>query len=210
MLTQLETVVFILLIANTKAQECLRANSGGDNLPSFSDPGNSAPRIEINPIQVIIKSYQFHCCGKVGGWAAYVQPGGGNHEDGVFNIKFQIWRPTGGNSYVKIGENSFPRVQLIDGSGGEINEEVQFSSEQLHFQPGDVLGYYLDQNSRGNNGGIQFDESFTQEELWYTTGNSDLQNECRLDIGTGGDLSLSTTLGPIISVSFSKFPHVKL
>ena len=192
----------------------MRANSdGGDSLPSFGDPGNSAPRIEINPIQVIIKSYEFHCCGKVGGWAAYVQPGGGKHEDGVYNIKFQIWRPTSGDSYVKIGENSFPEVQLIDGSGGEINEEVQSSSEQLHFQPGDVIGYYLDQNSRDPNGGLQFDRDFNREELWYTTGNSDLQNECRLDISSGGDLSLSTTHGPIISVSLSKcfkLVHVQL
>ena len=133
-----------------------------------------------------------------------MEPGGGKHDNGVYNIKFQIWRPTGGNSYVKIGENSFPRVQLIQVSGGEINEQVQSSSEQLHFQPGDVLGYYLDQNSRDPNGGLQFDELFTQEELWYTTGNSDLQNECRLDIGSGGDLSSSTNLGPIISVSLSK------
>ena len=126
------------------------------------------------------------------------------HENGVYNITFQIWRPTGGNSYVKIGENSFPGVQLIQGSGGEINEEVKSSSEQLHFQPGDVVGYYLDQNSRGNNGGIQFDRQYTQEELWYTTGNSDIQNECKLDIGIGGDLNMSTHFGPIISVPLSK------
>ena len=184
----------------------MQANSeGGDSLPSFSDPGMMAPRIESNPIQVIIKSYEFHCCGKVGGWAAYVEPGGGGH-DGKYSIKFQIWRPSGGDSYVKIGENSFPEVQLEDGSGGEINEEVQSSSEQLHFQPRDVIGYYLDQNSPGPmaNGGLQFDTGFTQEELWYTTGNSDLQHECRLDISSGGDLSLSTTHGPIISVSLSK------
>ena len=194
-----------LLIADfSAAQDCVRAN-GGDSLPSFGDPGNSVPSTDINPIQVIIKSYQFHCCGKVGRWAAYVQPGGGNHEDGVYNIKFQIWRPTSGDSYVKIGENSFPEVQLIDGSGGEINEEVQSSSEQLHFQPGDVIGYYLDQNSRDPNGGLQFDRDFNREELWYTTGNSDLQNECRLDISSGGDLSLSTTLGPIISVSLGNY-----
>ena len=182
---------------------------GGDSLPNFSGPGNGAPHININPIQVIIKSYQFHCCGKVGGWGAYVQPGGGNHEDGVYNIKFQIWRPTGGDSYVKIGENSFPGVQLIEGSGGEINEEVQSSSEQLHFQPGDVIGYYLDQNSRDPNGGIQSDELFTQEELWYATGNPGLKNECRLDISSRGDLSLSTTHGPIIQVSLSKFMYIK-
>ena len=126
------------------------------------------------------------------------------HENGVYNIKFQIWRPTGGNSYVKIGENSFPGVQLTQGSGGEINEEVKSSSEQLHFQPGDVVGYYLDQNSQGNNGGIQFDREYTQEELWYTTGNSDIQNECKLDIGIGGDLNMSTHFGPIISVPLSK------
>ena len=184
----------------------MRANSeGGGSLPGFGDPGNNAPNIAMNPIQVIIKSYQFHCCGKVGGWAAYVEPGGNMHENGVYNIKFQIWRPTSGNTYVKIGENSFPRVQLIDVPKGQINEEVQSSSEQLHFQPGDVIGYYLDQNSDDTNGAIQFDYSFTQEELWYTTGNSDLQNECRLDISSGGDLSLSTTLGPIISVFLSKY-----
>ena len=181
----------------------MRANSeGGDSLPSFSDPERDGPRIEVNPIQVIIKSYQFHCCGKVGGWAAYVEPGGGKHDDGVYNIKFQIWRPMGGNNYVKIGENSFPGVRLE--SASEINEEVQSSSEQLHFQPGDVIGYYLDQNSQNPNGGLQFDMDFDREELWYTTGNSDLQNECRLDISSGGDLNLSTTLGPIISVSLSK------
>ena len=192
------------------AQDCLRANSdGGDSLPSFGDPGNSAPSIEVNPIQAIIKSYQFHCCGKVGGWRAYVQPGGKNHDDeGVYNITFQIWRPTGGNSYVKIGENSFPGVQLIVDSGGEVREEVQSSSEQLQFQPGDVLGYYLS-DSRNNDGGIQFDRSFTQEELWYATGNSKLQNSCRLDIGTGGNLNLSTTLGPIIEVSLSEYRYSK-
>ena len=129
-----------------------------------------------------------------------MEPGGSRY-NGEYNITFQIWRPTGGDSYAKIGENSFPGVVLDLAS--EIYKEVQSSSEQLHFQPSDVLGYYLS-DSRDNIGGIQFDVQFTQEELWYTTGNSDLQNECRLDIGTGGDLSLSTSLGPIISVSFGK------
>ena len=136
-----------------------------------------------------------------------MEPGGGKHDNGTYNIKLQIWRPTGGNSYTKIGENSFPRVVLV--SASEIREEVQSSSEQLHFQPGDVLGYYLDQNSQRPNGGLQFDTEFTHEELWYTTGNSDIQNECRLDIGSKGDLSLSTTLGPIISVSLSKLPSTE-
>ena len=187
------------------ADDCIRANSDeGDRLPNFGDPGNNAPRIEVNPIQVIIKSYQFHCCGKVGEWRAYIEPGGDMY-DRLYTIKFQIWRLTDAtlNRYVKVGENSFPRVQVSD---SRIREDLS-SNEQLHFQPGDVLGYYLEQTEHGNEGGIQFDSEneFTQEELWYTTGDSDIQNECRLDIGTDGDLSLSTTLGPIISVSLCKF-----
>ena len=108
----------------------------------------------------------------------------------------------GGNSYAKIGESSFPLAQVFD---SRIEEELA-SNEQLHFQPGDVLGYYLEQDTIGNNGGVQFDELFTQEELWYSIGRSEVRNENRLDVGTGGDLSLSTTLGPIISVSLGKQP----
>ncbi len=183
----------------TAAQDCVRANSdGADSLPSFGDPGNSAPRIEVNPIQAIIKSYEFHCCGRVGGWAAYVEPGGRNHMNRVYSIKFQIWRPMGDNTFVKIGENSFPL--LVDSR----IEETLINSEQLDFLPGDVVGYYLKQDC-GDNGGLQFDSSFNVEELWYATGNSDLQNECLLEVGNAGNLSISATLGPIISISLSEY-----
>ncbi len=134
------------------AQECVRANSdGADSLPIFGDPGKVAPRIEVNPIQVIIKSYEFHCCGKVGGWAAYVEPGGGIQTNGVYSINFQIWRPMGDNRFVKIGDNSFPSLTLTDFS---LIEETPSNSEQLDFQPGDVVGYYLEQ-AGDNNGGLR-------------------------------------------------------
>ena len=132
-----------------------------------------------------------------------MKPGGGRYDQVIYIIKFQIWRHTGGNSYVKIGENSIPRVE--PNPNGAISKRVQSPNEQLHFQPGDMFGYYLEQTGTKNDGGIQFDESFTQEELWYLTGNSDLQNECRLDISTGGDLTSFTSLGPIISVFLCKF-----
>ena len=181
--------------------DCIRANSaGGNNLPSFSDPGHDGPHISMNPIQVIIKSYEFHCCGKVEGWAAFVEPGG-RHHDEVYTIRFQIWRPTGSDSLVKIGENEFQLVILERDS--EIIETPP-PNKQLQFQRGDVIGYYLEQTG-DNNGGIQFDQSFTQEELWYKTGNSDLQNMNSLNVGIGGDLMSSTNLGPIISVSIGKY-----
>ncbi len=183
------------------AQDCVRANSdGADSLPSFGDPGNGAPRIAVNPIQVIIKSYKFQCCGRVGGWAAYVDPGGGKNER-VYSIKFQIWRPMGDNRFVKIGESSFPLLILATIS---LIQEVITNSEQLDFQPGDVVGYYLEQDG-DNNGGLQFDSNFNIEELWYATGNSDLQNDNLLEVGNAGDLSMSTNLGPIISISLGEY-----
>ena len=192
-------------ISILSAQDCLRAVSdGGDSLPSFFDPGNSAPRIDITPIQAIITSYEFHCCGTIAGWAAIVEPGGGVHNDGAYSITFQVWRPTlsDRDRYVKVGENYFESVILDTKS---VICETPAPNEQLHFQPGDVVGYYLDQDiDSGTNGGLQFDEEFSQETLWYATGNATLQTESVVQVGSTGDLSMFTNLGPIISVSFSE------
>ncbi len=126
----------------------------------------------MNPIQVIIKSYEFHCCGKVGGWTAYVEPGGNGHTNAY--SKFQIWRPTSESSasYIKIGENSFFPATLTN----SYIAATPLPSQQFDFQPGDVGGYYLEDN-RNQDRGLQFDSTFTSEELWYATGNSNLQNE---------------------------------
>ena len=138
------------------------------------------------------------CCGAVGGWGAYVEPGHIQAFDRAFTIKFQIWRPMGGNTYAKIGENTFPRFSFVADS--RIRESAA-SDEQLHFQPGDVFGYYFEFVTRGNNANIQFNETLDSEEMWYTIQKPDLQNECALDVGDRGDLSSSTNLGPIVSVS---------
>ncbi len=86
----------------------------------------------------------------------------------------------------KIGENSFPSLILT-----RLIEEIPANSEQLNFQPGDVVGYYLEDNIN-QNGGLQFDSGFTSEELWYATGNPDLQNDNLLEVGNAGDLSMFT------------------
>ena len=194
------------LIFLLSAQDCLHAVSdGGVSLPSFFDPGNSAPRIDITPIQAIITSYEFHCCGTIAGWAAIVEPGGRKYAD-VYSITFQVWRPTlsDRDRYLKVGENNFRSVILDPDS---IINETPATNELLHFQPGDVVGYYLEQNgpSGSTDGGLQLETSFSQEILWYATGNSDLQTEGVLQVGSTGDLSMSTSLGPIISVSFCEY-----
>ncbi len=123
------------------------------------------------------------------------------HTVGVYSVKFQIWRPSDNNRYVKIGENSFPSVTFVAES---VINETPNVTEQLNFQPGDVVGYYLEDNE-DQNGGVQFDSNFDLEELWYVTGNSALQDECLLEVGSAGDLSMSTTLGPLISISLSEY-----
>ena len=190
------------------AQECLRAVSdGGDSLPNFSDPGSNAPRIATNPIQAIITSYEFYCCGTITEWAAYVEPGGRMYDD-VYSITFQVWRPIpfDRDRYIKVGENHFGSVILATNS---IINETPAPNELLHFQPGDVLGYYLEQNgpSGSTDGGLQLETSFSRETLWYATGNATLQTECVVQVGSTGDLSMSTNLGPIISVSFCEYIH---
>ncbi len=111
----------------------------------------------------------------------------------------------GNNIFVKIGENSFSSLTLAADS---LIQETPVSSQQLDFQPGDVVGYYLEDNTnnqgRNPGAGVQFDVGFTSEELWYATGNSNLQTDNSLKVGNTGDLSMSTSLGPIISVSLSK------
>ncbi|XP_064406799.1 uncharacterized protein LOC135351663 isoform X1 [Halichondria panicea] len=194
------SLALVLIARHVTAQDCVRGNSdGADSLPSFLDPNNWNSIVRVNPIQVIIKSYEFHCCGKVGAWAAYVEPGGGSHTT-AYSIKFQIWRPTSENSasYIKIGENSFFPATLTN----SYIAATPLPNQQLDFQPGDVVGYYLQQDG-GTNGGLQFDAGFTSEELWYATGNSDLQNDNSLEVGNAGDLSISASLGPIISISIT-------
>ena len=95
----------------SKAQDCLRANSR-DSLPRFQNPGGSAARIEVNLIQIIIKSYEFHCCGKIGGWSAFLEASDGE----VYSIKFQIWRPMSSNRFVKLERTLFlylPSLEIV-------------------------------------------------------------------------------------------------
>ncbi len=138
------------------AQQC-----GVTNLPSFSNPGNNAPRIQYRQ-QVLIPSYQFNCCGVVNGWGAYVEPGGGNDEMN-YNAIFQVWRPEGNGVYTIVGENAYPKPITLAGHSRLI---VIATEPLIQFQPGDVVGYYLDSDREVGNG-VQLDESDTNQEVYY-------------------------------------------
>ncbi|XP_064406896.1 uncharacterized protein LOC135351739 isoform X2 [Halichondria panicea] len=130
-----------------QAQQC-----GVNNLPSYRDPGNNIPRIQYRH-QVLIPSYNFTCCGVVTQWGAYVEPGDSNDSPMIYNATFQVWRPDGnGNGvYTMVGENVY------------LNAIQSF----IEFQPGDVVGYYLDSTRESNNMGVQLDVSNSNLEVYY-------------------------------------------
>ncbi|XP_064406892.1 uncharacterized protein LOC135351737 isoform X2 [Halichondria panicea] len=157
-LTQI-TLLFILG-TSTKAQQC-----GVSNLPPFSDPGGGggAPRIQYRQ-QVLIPSYQFTCSGVVTQWGAYVEPGG-DRDRTVYIPTFQVWRPDGnGNGvYTMVGENAYTSPITVIDSRLLVNALQPF----IEFQPGDVVGYYLDSTRESDDRGVQLDVSSSNLEVYY-------------------------------------------
>ncbi|XP_064406899.1 uncharacterized protein LOC135351741 isoform X2 [Halichondria panicea] len=158
-LTQI-TILLFILGTSTKAQQC-----GVSNLPPFSDPGGGggAPRIQYRQ-QVLIPSYQFTCSGVVTQWGAYVEPGG-DRDRTVYIPTFQVWRPDGnGNGvYTMVGENAYTSPITVIDSRLLVNALQPF----IEFQPGDVVGYYLDSTRESDDRGVQLDVSSSNLEVYY-------------------------------------------
>ena len=194
---------------------------------------------ERDRFQAIVPAYRFNCSGRVAEWGACVQPGGNNEE---YYIQFQVWRPTGPEGcYELVGYNEPPVVDTQGGSeahsaNGILNPVDHCmlltvrENEQIDFQPGDVVGYYVDHFRYGNmsnggsgmegsDGGIQWIED--NDVLVYYRDNlprEDIKSqyalngpnptECDFQISgvTSGlhTLSDSSTSAPIISLSLGK------
>jgi hypothetical protein len=167
--------------------------------------------------QVIIPSYRFTCCGNITEWGVDVHPAGDNH-DGVYNLDLQVWRPsptvqtTGCYSLVR--NNRFTSVSLAN----QVAVVTPLPQEQIEFQPGDVLGFNLENTDRDDGGVVtlidspeQGDGGYETEEVWY----ADFRNpvfgnpECQLAVGNqpGRVLNTMTSAAPVISASYSKLYH---
>ena len=149
--------------------------------------GNTADRAtpDNDRFQAIVPAYTFQCSGRVTEWRACVQPGGNSSEQ--YYIQFQVWRSTGiDGCYDLVGYNTPLDVEesevsysviIIDDEGfllpgrdsapnGCVILPVR-ESQQIEFQSGDVIGYYVDYFRDGvdrDEGGIQWfrDEGGTQ------------------------------------------------
>ncbi len=203
--------VCIVKYGSFKAQQCLRATNGDRNLPNFVRPGGRAePRFRDNPIQVIITSYKFDCCGVVTEWRAIVHNSGFiNFEEQPYTISFQVWRPNSPSPvdtdgcYTMQGTNYFPSIPLADPDTDDrgIVTGVPLESERIEVQPGDVVGFYLESRENGN-AGIQFARDGEDESVWYAIGEvSSGALTCPLPVGPVGTLSSFTNLAPLITAT---------
>ncbi len=201
--------VCIVKYGSFKAQQCLQATNGGRDLPIFVRPEDRG-RFRENPLQAIITSYKFDCCGVVTEWRAIVHNSGFIHfEEQPYTISFQVWRPNSPSPvdtdgcYTMQGTNYFPSIPLADPNTDDrgIVTGVPLESERIEVQPGDVVGFYLESRENGNDG-IQFAEDRRDESVWYATGvitDSDLT--CPLPVGPGRTLSSFTNLAPLITAT---------
>ena len=204
-----------------KAQQCLRATNGERDLPNLIRPGgNSVPRFEVNPIQAIITSYRFDCYGVVTEWRAIVQGSGSSFVD-TYTMSFQVWRPNSPSPvdtdgcYTMQGTNHFPSIPLSDPNTADIGivTGIPPESERIEVQPGDVVGFYLENSRANTRDGIQFARDinntspYTDERVWFATGSLTPRPEatCMYPVGSSGLLRSSTNLAPLITVTVCKF-----
>ena len=205
---------------------CLQTNGSG--LPVFQgyDEGRSqagGPDRRIHDQhQAIIPSYKFNCCGNITEWGVDLNPDGTRAK---FDFILQVWRPSPtvnvSGCYSLVDDFSSREITVEDNPANERVARVTPSpQDQLQFQPGDVLGFYVESNGDGSsdhdNGVVvlEYDDQnsaqlFNSELVWYgyidTLAQTSLSGNCPHPVGTNGMLSSSTHAAPVISISVSSY-----
>ena len=191
-------------------QDCLIA-SNTNGLPLFQDYRATDLDMDIirHQHQAIIPSYRFVCCGNITQWGADVHPSGGR-DDMMYTLDFQVWRPSptveSTGCYSLVGNNRFNHVPLTNGVASAL---TPLANEMITFQPGDVLGFYIESaSSLPDSRGVVLltDREYQSELVWF----ADLNNviignlACPFPVGPSGILDSSTNAAPVISLSVSK------
>ena len=138
-------------------------------------------------------------------------------ELGTFDFIFQVWRPspsvniTGCYSLV----NDFISSSISITPSEPVARVVPPPQDQLQFQPGDVLGFYVERHggeSNYNDGVIVLiDGSHSSELVWYasvdiTAVQPSKSGSCPYPVGSNGVLNSLTHAAPVISVSLITTP----
>ena len=162
--------------------------------------------------QAIVPTYELICCGNITEWGVDIHPVTGI-EPVVYSLDFQVWRPsptvddsTGSGCYSLVGNNRFTSIP--------VNTPTFVLSPSpeayIEFQPGDVLGFYIEEARNNNFDGIVIldRQNFTSELVWYAsiapTMATSQSGDCPYSVGIDGVLNKFTRAAPVISVNIGK------
>lgn len=197
------------------AHQCLvtKNNIGLPNFPGYPT-GYGGSGEEITPHQqAMFTSYTFECCGNITAWGVDVNPG---YQFQRYTLDLQVWRPAptvnssdGTGCYSLVGSNRFnatshnivpPGVVVVTPSPHEF----------VPFQPGDILGVYVEEALSSSDGIVMLATSrFTSELVWYASIAPALatsQNrDCPYSVGGGGVLNSSIYAAPVISLATGNY-----
>ena len=143
------------------------------------------------------------------------------HRDGAafqndYTLDLQVWRPspteddsTGAGQYSLVGNNRFTSISLSD----QVAIVTPSPQDYIQFQPGNVLGFYVD-GDRGNNDGVVIltsPSSFANEVVWFASIAPTLAtSQITYSIGSSGDLDTSTRAAPVISIGTGKSSIIRV
>ena len=156
--------------------------------------------------QAIIPTYKFECnemCGHITEWGVDVQPGGDPHNN-RYTLDLQVWRPsptvddaTGTGCYSLVGSNRFTSIPLAN----DVAKVTPSPQDYIQFQPGDVLGFYVERGKEDDNG-VNILRSFNNL-VWHAKIESPTSRNggCPYSVGSNGVLSTSTRAAPVISIA---------
>ena len=197
--------------------QCLVTNDDSGP-PSFPGPGYGDSGLDITQKhQAIFTSYRMNCCGNITGWGIDVNSGAfvgsGNDRSGQYSLDFQVWRPsptvnnsTGTGCYSLVGNNRFTSISPIVSPG--VARVTPSPQDYIPFQPGDVLGVFVEDASLENDGVVILtSHTFNSDNVWYASiDETTSQNGgCPYSVGSNGGV-LNTFLrgAPVISIQTSE------
>ena len=174
--------------------------------------------------QAIFASYRLNCCGNITEWGMDVDSGafsGARDRRGTYSLDFQVWRPsptvddtTGTGCYSLVGNNRFTSIPSITSPGVAV--VTPSPQDYIQFQPGDVLGVYVESVSETTDGIVVLTRSTFTSDLvwsasdlvWYASITPSMTNSrngaCPYSAGSSGVLNSFLQGAPVISISTGK------
>ncbi len=139
-------------------------------------------------------------------WRVDVNPGGGR-DNKEYTLSLQVWRPSptvnslSSGNFNLIGNNRFTSISLRD----HVVQVTPSPQDYIPFQPGDVLGFYVER-ARDNNRGVVVltSDSYTHEILWHAGISNSQILGCPVSIGSSGTLNTMLRGAPVIEIDACK------